>query len=328
MLSLKRSLKNSMVSVHYSNYKSYLDTHCESVLGYCDEKKRIFKKSRLDAEVLKHFGRVIPDFNALLRATPEKLKEIKDHFKALSSSDQNAVKKNLDVRTLYGYFVKNENYFNNTAKGINYHSRYLSSNIEIFTCPYCNEHYTYAFKYIRHGNTIRRSYDWDHIYSKDDYPFFAISFFNLVPSCKVCNQIKLNQDADYYNPHLSINVDDVYFYDLDPVDPGFISDPKKINLQIIYRDVSNKDSFRDSISVVALWERYSLHKALISDILNKKRIYTSTYLMALKAQIPFLNSVDILEIKKTIYGTTFDNKEYYKRPFSKLTNDILRSTRV
>lgn len=314
-----------MISVHYSNYKSFVDLHCESIIGYCDSRKRIFKKTRLDAAVSLHLGTIIPDFDSLLRASPEKLKEIKNFYNGLTQAQKDAIDSDLDVRTLYDYFTANHTYFNNTAKGINYHSKYLSENLDVFTCPYCNENYTYAFKYHKAGGTVRRSYDWDHIYSQDQYPFLAISFFNLVPSCKVCNQIKLNQDEDYYNPHLSIEIDNVYFYDLDPLDPGFISDLSKINIQVVYRNVPYKDEIKTSISVVALWERYNLHKELVKDILNKKRIYTNTYLTALKTQITFLNSIDILEIKKTIFGTTFDSKEYYRRPFSKLTSDMLRS---
>lgn len=317
-----------MISVHYSNYKNFLDLHCESIIEYCQTRSRKFSKTRLDSNVQTYFKGIVADFDALLKATPEKLKEIKEYYDGLTQAQQATIQSALDVRRLYNYFVKSENQFNNTKRKINYHSKYLSEKVDIFTCPYCNEHYTYAFIYKRRNNSIRRSYDWDHIYSKDNYTFLAVSFFNLVPSCKVCNQIKLNQNTTFYNPHSSVNVDDVYFYDLNPVDPGFISDVNKMKLQIIFRNTPQKTAFKESISVVALWERYSLHKALIKDILNKKRIYTSGYLSSLKAQIPFLSSVDVLEIKKAIYGTTFDNKEYFRRPFSKLTNDILRNTKI
>ncbi|OFY17729.1 MAG: hypothetical protein A2W98_08485 [Bacteroidetes bacterium GWF2_33_38] len=316
-----------MITVHYSNYKSFLDIHSDAIIGYCDNH---FNKctTQLNNYVNTHFGSIITDFESLIKASPETLKEIKEYFDKLTIKEKKKIRNDLNLKTLYGYFVRGGIYFSSNKITEKYNSKYLANKIDIFTCPYCNENYTYSFEYKKRGNQIRRTFDWDHIYSKKDYPFFAISFFNLVPACKVCNQIKLDQNKKYFNPHLSVNVDDVYFYDINPIDAGFISDTSKLQLNIIFKDVKYKDEIKETISVVAQLNRFRCHKELIKDILNKKRIYTDTYLAKLKNQNPILKAISIGELKKTIYGVYFDHKDYYKRPFSKLTSDILKNRYV
>jgi hypothetical protein len=38
----------------------------------------------------------------------------------------------------------------------------------------------------------------DHFYDKDTYPFLAISIFNLVPCCHICNS-KFKHTKNFYN---------------------------------------------------------------------------------------------------------------------------------
>jgi hypothetical protein len=312
-----------MISINYTNYKSFLSLHSESILEYCNTRSTGYKKTRLDVDVKTYFGSIIADFKALIEASPEKLKEIKKYYDAQRAPIQNAIKAALDVTTLYVYFAANNDRFSANSQNIQYHARYLTSNLDVLTCPYCNEHFTYSFAYERRNEIIRRTFDLDHVYSQESYPFFAISFFNLVPCCKVCNHIKLDEDANYFNPHLSVNIDDAYFFDLKPLDPGFISDASKIQLDIRFKSNKYTTEVKETMSVVALLNRMRCHKELVRDIINKKRIYTNEYVNSLKAQISYLRNIDVVTLKRTIHGVYFDHKDYHKRPFSKLTSDIL-----
>lgn len=52
------------------------------------------------------------------------------------------------------------------------------------TCPYCN--HAYAFTILNDdGRGFRPTLD--HFYPKDQYPHLALSLYNLVPSCSICN---------------------------------------------------------------------------------------------------------------------------------------------
>jgi hypothetical protein len=39
----------------------------------------------------------------------------------------------------------------------------------------------------------------DHFYPKDKYPFLAVSFFNLIPSCLTCNGLSAMSNTDSYS---------------------------------------------------------------------------------------------------------------------------------
>ena len=58
------------------------------------------------------------------------------------------------------------------------------------TCPYCNDNKLNIVKLKSNSSkeTRQKAYlDLDHFYSKAQHPFFAVSFFNLIPTCHDCN---------------------------------------------------------------------------------------------------------------------------------------------
>ena len=57
-------------------------------------------------------------------------------------------------------------------------------------CPYCNYNRVQVIDVSEEENEqkLNKSYlDIDHFYPKSMNPFFALSFFNLIPSCHLCN---------------------------------------------------------------------------------------------------------------------------------------------
>jgi len=61
---------------------------------------------------------------------------------------------------------------------------------ESTTCPYCNDNKLNIVK-LRGNSSLDTKFkaylDLDHFYSKSLNPFFAVSFFNLIPTCHDCN---------------------------------------------------------------------------------------------------------------------------------------------
>lgn len=58
------------------------------------------------------------------------------------------------------------------------------------TCPYCNDKMVIITKIKSNSTTetkLKAYLDLDHFYSKSQNPFFALSFFNLIPTCHDCN---------------------------------------------------------------------------------------------------------------------------------------------
>lgn len=61
--------------------------------------------------------------------------------------------------------------------------------IDIAVCPYCNREYIMTIK----SGKVKAQLD--HYYPKKKYPYLALSIFNLVPCCSICNTAKSNLDT-------------------------------------------------------------------------------------------------------------------------------------
>lgn len=75
----------------------------------------------------------------------------------------------------------------------------LVERMDVTVCPYCNMQYIPPV--LIEGST-RYLGDLDHVLPKSTYSLFSLSLWNLIPSCKACNQIfKKNHGARILNPH-------------------------------------------------------------------------------------------------------------------------------
>ena len=72
-----------------------------------------------------------------------------------------------------------------TKKKKEYDAYDLAKNLDIPTCPYCNRTYTKTVITKNREKIIRP--EFDHWFPKNQYPLLALSFYNLIPSCHICN---------------------------------------------------------------------------------------------------------------------------------------------
>lgn len=310
-----------MISVFKSNFKTYESLHHDAVIRYCNRpNNRTFVKSRMDRDILNSFGGIVKTLSELIKAAPEILFELKVYFDNQSPADQLSIQSNLDYEGLYNIFIKKDSLFRNNA-GALYNSDELSKVIDISTCPYCNENTTYSF-WHRKENITRRTFDWDHIISKDKYPFLAISFYNLVPACKVCNHLKLEKHINL-SPHSQFNPDNNYSFQVTGASINFITDSKYLILLLKLKNGAASNAIKEVIDIISLETRLDAQKELIRDILNKKRIYQSSYWEGIENIVVAHNRVDVEELKKLFFSTYFNPDDYFRRPFSKLTHDLL-----
>ncbi len=70
------------------------------------------------------------------------------------------------------------------------------SSLNIPVCPYCNRQYitNYGEK-----NNEKTTADLDHYYPKSKYPYLALSLYNFIPSCQICNsRMKGDKEGHLY----------------------------------------------------------------------------------------------------------------------------------
>lgn len=101
----------------------------------------------------------------------------------IEGSNSNISKEAVDVcKKIFKY--EQLNIVKNVQEPLAY---WLQSQLGVEVCPYCNRIYTttlYGKKRIRP--------DFDHFYPHSRYPYLAVSLFNLIPSCNICNKAKFD----------------------------------------------------------------------------------------------------------------------------------------
>ena len=109
---------------------------------------------------------------------------------------RNGATKNTSILLDYDYFSDEvaQHFLNNEDEEI----------YTINTCFYCNR--AYINSYETTASAKKRQFDLDHFIPKSECPLFALSLYNFVPSCQVCNSRIKN--ADIYYKNISI-VDDL-----------------------------------------------------------------------------------------------------------------------
>lgn len=197
--------------------------------------------------------------------------------------------------------------------------KWLAKELDVRTCPYCNRQYTFT---IEAGTKDIRP-EFDHFYSKSDYPYLALSFYNLVPACPTCNHTKSSNPIDK-NPYFE-GFDNNYRFKIKTKDgEEFSLDwALKNKLEIDFTDTENNKNIEE----FALKKLYNEHIDYVKEIINKAQAYNESYYNSLKVSFKGLGKQDP-EIERFIWGNYLDIAEHEKRPLSKLTKDILEQLKI
>ena len=212
----------------------------------------------------------------------------------------------------------------------NWNRHKLLSLIGIEICPYCQRNYISSYE---ENNDEKTTADLDHFYPKSLYPFLALSLYNFIPSCQICNsRFKGNKDTR----------DSVYLYEegFDELGVKFRTSKEVISeilgerysdfyVKIDYENLKNKEDgekVKNSIENLGLDRVYKKsHNQYIQNLLYNIEKYPENYLENCVEM--FESNVDkkkqleeyFKDIVKEPYRKRIENGE----PLAKLTKDIL-----
>lgn len=205
-------------------------------------------------------------------------------------------------RIFYNIFISNIYENNKRFDGL----KFVQS-IDLNTCPYCNRAYIYT---IKRNGTIRP--EIDHFYPKALYPYLGLSFYNLIPSCSVCNGTTAKSNKDSFednlkNPYEIKRNDFKFKFDVKSADNFDIKFSKKID--------SNNDYFK-------LEEFYEYHDNIAHELYIKfKQENTKEHFDSLKKSLSGIG-FDEDEIYRFLTCVYLKDEDLHKRPLSKLIKDI------
>ncbi|MCG7501715.1 hypothetical protein MHM83_07510 [Tenacibaculum sp. Mcav3-52] len=155
----------------------------------------------------------------------------------------------------------------------------IDANIENTTCPYCNENSIRVIDISEEEDEekINKAYlDLDHFYPKSQHPYFALSYYNLIPCCHTCNS-REKGDKDF-----CIETHQQPFYESFNDNYKFeINSKTVINSSTDYLKLIKNIDFRDDFSDrdLKLNQRYQIH-------LSKVNIFIKHYLNYCKSKSP------------------------------------------
>ncbi len=305
-----------MIKIHHKDLTSMAFRHYQAIVDYLP---KAVKENRLDAinqRIQAVFGKEM-DFEKLVVASPDKLEDLAKNW---NIEDNNQFQYFI---TLYDYFSTGDklNYKVKDGKDKTYNGLQLVHDLDLSVCPYCNRNF--IFNTNENG---KRTCNFDHFFSKNKFPFLAVSFYNLIPACKFCDHTK--KDKWNTNPGtLLINP-----YDTDEPFPFDVSFEVKITgaafyykeeeFEIRFKEGSVSERFQNHIDAFHLKDLYSQHTDYVIELIQKKYLYNDDYLNALFKQYEgtlFRNREDLLRL---VTANFVDDKDLKNRPLSKLTKDI------
>ncbi len=184
--------------------------------------------------------------------------------------------------------------------------------VNIKVCLYCNINYTYA---VDDGVSKRLLYQLDHFHSKDTYPWLALSFWNLIPSCSTCNASYKLTRALKIHPYAN-EISAPFSYKLN----GVLN--KEENIDVLFESKITDE--QEDITTLGLVERYNKHKNVVVEFLEKKQKYADTQIEELldfgEEKKLFENET---EIKQLVFGYV-PKDEFHNNSLAKFRYDILK----
>lgn len=319
--------------------ESESDTSDQSLYDVCN--------NRLNS-LFSNYGHIIPEipntFEKLLLLSPMSMAKIFLFY-------FNNIKFKTDILYLFrnvwrkGKIRNGTKFFEHSLLDYDYFSneiaKFLISNensdlYTINTCYYCNRAYINSYEVSK--DCKKRQFDLDHFIPKKECPIFALSLYNFVPSCQICNS-RVKGTALYYNDVDNPDILERLF----PTSKNYIFDDS-LRFHIIpckklyeesksgfleYKDMTesfkiefeHKNSLSDYYEKEAngfnIIKRYDNHKSEFLAYIDKARKYPPAYFFLLAQKDSLENANDLHD---AIFDTKLRNEQ--KLIFQKIYNDI------
>ena len=208
-----------------------------------------------------------------------------------------------------------------------YNAYTLANNLKVNICPYCNINYTHTIKSINNQSTRP---EFDHFICKNKHPIFALSFYNLIPSCSICNSSIKGQSKFSYETHLHPYFDDFNSIKKFNIDRTLLSlIHKNDTFKIVFKNKIDADEVDikradNHIKDFALEAIYNAHQDKVLDLIDFSRIYNEDAFQNLVNT--FKDSTEIFkdtnDVKRLLIGHHVEDENIDKRPLNKLVKDI------
>lgn len=299
------------------------------------EKNRVFPSSPRVVNALQDHLNYFDEITLenILGGTPKELITASIKFKSKFPETSYSKQVNKVIRGLIDYlfdyeaFSKKESIYANKWGGYD-----LARALDVRACLYCNRNYIVT---VMNGNDKIIRPEFDHFFPKSIYPLLSLSFYNLIPSCHVCNsnlkgKENFNLD-DYFHPYLNDFDNLKVYFSYRPKNPkAFFRADQNLNiilntseLNVLAKQVnSNIDLFR-------LSHIYNNHLDVVEGLLDIQRKtheerIEDMFRNVFKDSTGKALNVGKEEIYELIIRNYHSSVDFYKKPMSKFERDIAK----
>jgi uncharacterized protein (TIGR02646 family) len=311
-----------------NNDDKYHGTYPAGKIRLLAEKRSNFKYSK----IFRFLNRRVKDLftgdpNELMLLRQELIDEL-----TVTNEQEKLTEKGCE-KLLQGIFVTGYETFRDGGRGLVYD---WFEKLNVQTCPYCNRNLT-SKSISKDGTKTQLYFDIDHYFPKGEYPYFALSFYNLIPSCTICNQrIKGTDELDideHLHPYLD-DFDDLVKFDV-PVGKldVFFDEHVEIDLQLVGRQnrlQTDIDRAINTYKFFNLENLYKTHLDYVRELLQKEIVYSPEYITQLHEDYGGDNKIFDSEddLKKMLVGNYVLPEHIHKRPLAKLTKDLMEDFNI
>lgn len=221
---------------------------------------------------------------------------------------------------------KTKNYYDYNNE--RYNAYFLCKELNINVCPYCNKNYMVTISDTT--NDIFTRPTLDHFFAKADYPFLALSLYNLIPSCHICNSHIKKDKKFHINTHIHPYFDDfnkIKKFNIDKKLLSLVNKSDKFNIIFENKDgiTTNEEKKADNhIKDFALKSLYNCHRDKVLELIDISRAYNEASFENLVNEFAKSTQIfkDTNDVKRLMLCHHVEDENIDKRPLNKLVKDI------
>lgn len=319
---IRESVKDNDLDMLFELFRKIPEAHLLSDIKKARNMRNLFT---MPAKQIKEYVDILNNdkrYKNLLTQV-RKYKQIEKKKRKYFKPDEFALEEIITFCTFQDEMKKLYDKFCDKKSGVAYK---LIKALNIRACPYCNLNYIDPIIKTNVDGTsepVLRSH-LDHFYSKSKYPFFTLSFFNLIPSCYECNS-GLKKDNDFVAyPYLD-NIDDVAHFGVNISEIGELShnfsDLDSFEIQLLPNKKSDLELVTNIQNEFELNLRYSYRKEEAVEILARKAIFDNITKNEVAKNLKLC--LDEKTWNRILYGNYLNSSDIHKRPLAKLTKDLI-----
>jgi hypothetical protein len=300
-----------MVPIRLTNGHQLAEAHAKHILLFYSRHYGGSDVSKIDKWLKSNLNKDA-NFEAILAAQPETLKElVREYSKKGNPAFNESVAR---IKTVYKYFrTPDKNMPFLKADGGPYNGFQLASAINMTVCPYCNRNYIVNVPQIGMATC-----QLDHFHDKAAYPFLALSFYNLIPTCGTCNHIKKDNKVELCNLYdEDLQEKTLMNFGVSIKGSNYLDDPGEL-----LPEFNCDPIFINNFYELKLDKLYMQHIDLMQEIVKKRHLYNSDYIDQLFAAFEGKLFKTREQLLNFLLANFIEEDQLHKRPFSKLTKDI------